>query len=154
MSANRSRRLHVLPDLGPYQIHAGALTKAHLGATVIVRRGRSVLIGPLTSVQDSITKPRKTIQVGDHTGNYGPTQLLTVVPEAFDATITLTAAEEGPTSCRPRGSVKSSRSSASTGFGSDPGEERVVESRGRPSLPVTAAPASTHKQPRLTEPKE
>lgn len=88
---NRRSPLRPVDDLGPSEVHVGALGPQHQGLTVVVRRGRNVLTGPLIGTPSaSMTKPLLVLQVGDFRVALQPTASVLVVPDGGKAVITLT----------------------------------------------------------------
>ena len=91
------RRLQAVPDLGPYEIHVGALANHHVGLTVVLRKplsdGRSNLLttGPLRYVPTaSQVKPLLVVQIGDYSTGLHPSSTVMVIPEDYKATVTVT----------------------------------------------------------------
>lgn len=107
---NRRPALIPVGDLGPSEVHVGALGSQHQGLTVIVRRVRNVLTGPLMGLPSpSVTRPLLVLQVGDFRVALHPTASVLVVPEGGKAVITLkpqtVPARPGPSPVAQRGQV-------------------------------------------------
>lgn len=89
------RRLQAVPDLGPYEIHVGALTQRHVGLTVVLRKRLSdsrsnLLTGPLRCVPTtSQVKPLLVVQIGDYSTGLHPSAKVMVIPEDYKATVTV-----------------------------------------------------------------
>lgn len=84
------RWLQAVPELGPYEIHVGALAKCHVGLTVVVRRGRNLLTGPLRFVPaPSQVAPKLVLQVGDFSVALHPANTVMVIPADFKATVSV-----------------------------------------------------------------
>ena len=90
MKLEPPRRLQVVADPGPYEIHVGALSSVHVGLTMAVRRGRNILTGPLMyPPAESMTKPLLVLQLGDFRVALHPATAVMVVPDDYKATITV-----------------------------------------------------------------
>lgn len=88
---NRCSALRPVGDLGPCEVHVGALGVQHVGVTVVVRRGRNIVTGPLMGIpSESMTTPLLVLQVGDFPVALHPTESVLVVPDGSKAVITLT----------------------------------------------------------------
>lgn len=84
-------QLQALPDLGPYEVHAGALTDAHIGLTIGVRRAHNTLTGPLMSTPaKSQVPPFIVLQLGQFSAAVHPADVVLAVPGGYRATITIT----------------------------------------------------------------
>lgn len=84
------RRLQAVPELGPYEIHVGALAKCHVGLTIVVRRGRNLLTGPLLYVPAaSQVPPKLVLQVGDFSVALHPANVVMVIPTDYKATVSV-----------------------------------------------------------------
>lgn len=82
------RRLRVLPELGPYEVHVGALTKAHVGKLVALTRKRATVVGRLDHVpMESLTKPLLIVQLGDYRTPLHPSEVVMVIPDSHKATV-------------------------------------------------------------------
>lgn len=91
------KRLHAVPELGPYDIHVGALCARHIGLTVAARRGRNTLTGPLMfPPTESRTKPLLVLHLGDFAVALHPAATVIVVPENFQATIVIAPKAHAP----------------------------------------------------------
>lgn len=102
--------LRPVDELGPSEIHAGALAAHHVGLTVIVRRGSTVLAGRLMAVPTaSMTKPLLVLRVGDFQVALHPTAVVSTVPDGAKANITV-APRKTPTP-RRRGTIPAPASS-------------------------------------------
>jgi hypothetical protein len=85
------RHLRSVDELGPSEVHVGALASRHVGLMVVVRRGRNVLAGRLMGVPSaSMTKPLLVLQVGDFPVALDPTAVVLTVPDGCKATVTVT----------------------------------------------------------------
>ncbi|OKH80150.1 hypothetical protein EB73_33860 [Mycobacterium sp. SWH-M3] len=95
LSIKLPRRMQAVPDLGPYEIHVGALAQRHVGLTVVLRKrlsdGRSnLLTGPLRYVPEaSQVKPLLVVQIGDYSAGLHPSAKVMVIPEGYKATVTV-----------------------------------------------------------------
>lgn len=86
----RPSRLQPVPELGPYEINAGALSATHVGNIIAVRRGRNTLTGPLLCPPSkSMTKPLLVLQLGDFSVALHPAAAVMVVPDDYKTTITI-----------------------------------------------------------------
>ncbi|MBY6388893.1 hypothetical protein HG717_34050 [Rhodococcus erythropolis] len=89
-TVRRSRRLQPVPELGPYEINVGALSTAHVGQIIAVRRGRNTLTGPLLfPPAKSVTKPLLVLRLGEFSVALHPAAAVMVVPEGYKTTITI-----------------------------------------------------------------
>lgn len=94
-TVRRSRRLQPVPELGPYEINVGALSTAHVGQTIALRRGRNTLTGPLLfPPAKSVTKPLLVLRLGQFSVALHPAAAVMVVPEGYKTTITIAPREE------------------------------------------------------------
>ncbi|OMC37262.1 hypothetical protein A5742_09965 [Mycolicibacterium fortuitum] len=95
LSIKLPRRLRAVPDLGPYEIHVGALVEHHVGLTVVLRKrlsdGRSnLLTGPLRYVPTAAkVKPLLVVQIGDYSTGLHPSSTVMVIPNGYKATVTV-----------------------------------------------------------------
>lgn len=96
MRIPRPRRLQSVPELGPYEVNVGALSSVHVGLTVVVRRGRNLLTGPLVYVPaESQIKPLLVLQVGDFSTGMHPASKVMVIPDGYKATVTVAPKNSG-----------------------------------------------------------
>ncbi|MCT7372675.1 hypothetical protein [Mycolicibacterium llatzerense] len=96
-----ARQLRAVAELAPHEVHVGALDSHHVGLTLMVRRGRTVLVGPLISLPaPSMTKPLLVLQIGEFRVAMHPTAAVAVVPNGCKATINVTPRPE-PTAATP-----------------------------------------------------
>lgn len=90
MRVKLPRRLHAVPDLGPYEVNVGALSQAHVGQLVIICLKRNTFTGRLMSVPlESQTKPLLVVQLGDISRGMHPAAKVTVVPDGYRAAVTI-----------------------------------------------------------------
>lgn len=83
-----ARRLRVVPELGPYEIHAGALSDVHVGLTVALCRKRNTVTGPLRYLPaESQVKPLLVLSIGDFSVGVHPTEKVTVIPADYRARV-------------------------------------------------------------------
>lgn len=91
------RRLQAVVDPEPYEINVGALRASHVGLTVVVRRGRNILTGPLMGLPDeSMTRPLRVLQLGTFRVALHPGQVVMVIPDGYKATITVAPRAASP----------------------------------------------------------
>ncbi len=85
------RRLQAVPDLGPFEIHVGALSAAHVGLTVAVARRHNTLTGRLSGVplQSMGDKRLLVVDLGDFRTALHPAAKVWVVPEGYRATVVI-----------------------------------------------------------------
>lgn len=91
--------LRVLPDLGPYEIHAGALTATHIGKTIAVQTPSAVIAGPLTALEESLLQGRTRLilristnsTAGDLRVGVHPSETVTVLPDRHKLSVTVVA---------------------------------------------------------------
>lgn len=85
------RRLQSVPDLGPYEIHVGALSKHHVDQTMVVRQRRNLLTGPLLSVPtQSMGNPSLlVVQIGDFSTALHPSTVVMIIPDGYQATVSV-----------------------------------------------------------------
>lgn len=86
-----ARRLKAVPELGPYEIHVGALSMNHVDQTIVVRRKRNLLIGPLLREPSQSTGNPSllVLQIGDFSTALHPSATVMVVPDDYKATVTV-----------------------------------------------------------------
>lgn len=90
-------RLRAVPDLAPFEVHAGTLTRDHVGMTVAVSTGAAVIAGPLTSLTESMREGKARLllrigtddTIGELTLGVHPSHPVTVLPT--DHTLAVTA---------------------------------------------------------------
>lgn len=108
-NVNRHPVLRPVGDLGPYEVHVGALGVHYVGVTVVVQRGRNILTGPLMELPaESMTKPLLVLRVGDFSVALHPTTSVLVVPHGCQAVVTLTPQHMSATSTSSRAAGPSS----------------------------------------------
>lgn len=102
-----ARQLRAVAELAPYEVHVGALDHHHVGLTLMVRRGRTLLVGRLKHVPaKSMTKPLLVLQIGEFHVAMHPTAAVAVVPDGCKATINVTPRPESkPAAPNPVGGV-------------------------------------------------
>lgn len=102
-----ARQLRAVAELAPHQVHVGALDSHHVGLTLLVRRGRTALSGPLISLPaKSMTEPLLVLQIGEFRVAMHPTASATVVPDGCKATLNVTSRREpNPAAPNPVGRV-------------------------------------------------
>jgi hypothetical protein len=84
-----ARRLRVLPDLGLYEIHVGALCGVHVGKLIVITHRHATIVGRLDQVPaPSLTKPLLVVELGErHTLALHPSKVVKVVPDSHKATV-------------------------------------------------------------------
>lgn len=90
---SRSRRLQAVPELGPFEMHVGALSTAHVGLTIAVARRHNTLTGPLRHVpmQSMGDKRLLVLQLGDFSTALHPAAKVWVIPDGYRATVNIAA---------------------------------------------------------------
>lgn len=84
------RRLRAVPELGPYEIHVGALSKTHVGLVVAIVRKQNTLTGRLRAVPaESQVKPLLVVELGDFRKGMHPSEKVMVIPDGYRATVSV-----------------------------------------------------------------
>lgn len=95
MKLRLAPKLRPLPDLGTHQVAASQLAtngmddspiyrSDHIGRIVSVRRGETIIAGPLRGVLDSQTEPLLILEIGNFRTAVHPTHPVTVAPPGID----------------------------------------------------------------------
>ncbi|ASN72014.1 hypothetical protein 7S2_21 [uncultured Caudovirales phage] len=91
-------RIRPLPELGERQVTASQLAtngmdgnpiyqSDHIGRIVAVRKGDTVIAGPLRSVLDSIQAPGIILEIGEFRTSVHPSHPVTVAPDGCRLTV-------------------------------------------------------------------
>ncbi|NKR90573.1 hypothetical protein GS483_00325 [Rhodococcus hoagii] len=98
MKLRLASKLRPLPELGEHQITASQLAtngmegnpiykSDHIGRIVALRKGDTIIAGPLRSVLDSIQAPGIILEIGEFRTSVHPSHPVTVAPEGHRLTV-------------------------------------------------------------------
>lgn len=85
------RKLQAVPELGPYEVNVGALSKTHVGKIVAISRRRATVTGRLDHVpMESVLHDQQRLgRTPMH-----PSEAVMVVPDTHKATVVIERKED------------------------------------------------------------